>query len=216
LGGGPGEDRFGLPDDDALRGERTIVTRARWRRMRHAPPRHAILAIVVYGASILAANWLIRNAGVIALPDGTHLMPVGFGLMAPSGAYAAGVTFVARDVVQRTAGRAWALGAILVGTLLSAVVDPRLAIASGTAFLVSELADFGVYTPLEERGFVIAVVASGIVGSVVDSILFLGVAGIPLEVALPGLLLAKVWVQLVAAPAAAWLRPRLPAAEAVA
>ena len=56
----------------------------------------------------------------------------------------------------------------------------------------------------------VAVVLSGIVGSAVDSVLFLSLAGIPLAAALPGLLLAKVWVQLLAAPMAAWLRRRLP------
>lgn len=167
------------------------------------------LAVAAYVGSILAANWLIRNAGTVVLPDGTHLLPVGFGLLAPSGSYAAGVTFVARDVVQRVLGRSVAIWAILLGALLSALVDPRLALASGTAFLFSELVDFGVYTPLQKRSFVAAVVASGVVGSMVDSLIFLSIAGIPLAAALPGLLLAKVWVQLLAAPLAAVLGNRL-------
>jgi queuosine precursor transporter len=167
-------------------------------------------ALFIYCASIVAANWLILNVGPVVLPDGSHLVPVGFGLLAPSGSFAAGVTFVARDVVQRAAGRRWAVGAIAVGTVLSVLVSPRLAVASGSAFLFSELVDFAVYTPLQERRFVLAVVASGIIGSVVDSVLFLGLAGIPLAAALPGLLLAKVWVQLLAAPVAGWLRVRLP------
>ena len=54
---------------------------------------------------------------------------------------------------------------------------------------------------------------SGVVGSVVDSLVFLGIAGIPLAVALPGLLLGKLWVQLGALPLEAWLRRRLPAAD---
>jgi uncharacterized PurR-regulated membrane protein YhhQ (DUF165 family) len=171
------------------------------------------LAAAVYVAAIPAANWLIRNAGTVVLPDGTHLAPVGFGLLAPSGVYAAGVSFVARDVVQRAAGRVAALVAIVLGTLLSALVSPQLALASGSAFLVSELADFAVYTPLQRRRFVLAVLLSGVVGSVVDSVIFLGVAGIPLAAALPGLLLGKLWVQLGALPLAAWLRRRLPPAE---
>ena len=171
------------------------------------------VALAVYVASIPAANWLIRNVGTVVLPDGTHLAPVGFGLMAPSGVYAAGVVFVARDVVQRAAGRWAALGAILLGTLLSVLVSPQLALASGSAFLVSELADFAVYTPLERRRFVLAVLLSGTVGSVVDSVIFLGVAGIPLAVALPGLVVGKLWIQVLALPLAAWLRGRLPAAE---
>ena len=39
----------------------------------------------------------------------------------------------------------------------------------GTAFLLSELADFAVYTPLAERRWLTAVVASNIVGTIVDS-----------------------------------------------
>ncbi|HEV2129810.1 MAG TPA: VUT family protein [Longimicrobiaceae bacterium] len=169
-----------------------------------------LVALLLFGGSIVAANWLIRKVGTVVLPDGTHLVPVGFGLLAPSGAYAAGMTFVARDVLQRVAGRWWSLGAIVAGTVLSVIVSPRLALASGMSFFFSELVDFMVYTPLQRRNFVVAVVASGIVGSVVDSFLFLRSAGIPLASALPGLLLAKLWVQLLAAPLAAWLRTRLP------
>jgi queuosine precursor transporter len=175
-----------------------------------ARPHMRLIALLIFGGSIVAANWLIRNVGTTTLPDGTHLVPVGFGLMAPSGVYAAGATFVARDILQRIAGHRWAVGAILAGTVLSVLVSPPLALASGMAFLFSELADFAVYTPLQRERFVLAVVASGIVGSIVDSILFLQVAGIPLAVALPGLVLGKLWVQLFAAPLAAWLRTRLP------
>ena len=169
------------------------------------------VARVVNGGSILAANWLIRNVGTTTLPDGTHLLPVGFGLLAPSGSYAAGLTFVARDVVQRSMGRTAAIVAVVVGTLLSALVDPRLALASGSAFFFSEMVDLAVYTPLERRNFAMAVLLSGVAGSIVDSVIFLGVAGIPLAAALPGLLLAKLWIQLLATPAAAWLRDQVPA-----
>jgi queuosine precursor transporter len=170
-------------------------------------------ALAVYVASIPAANWLIRNVGPVVLPDGSHLAPVGFGLLAPSGVYAAGAAFVARDVVQRAAGRRWALAAIALGTALSAAVSPRLAVASGSAFLFSELADFAVYTPLQRRSFVAAVFASGLVGSVIDSLIFLRVAGIPLSAALPGLLLGKFWVQLLGIPLAIWLRRKIPNAD---
>ncbi len=136
-------------------------------------------------------------------------MPVGFGLFAPSGAYAAGITFVSRDVVQRTIGKRWSLLVILPGALLSALLDVQLAVASACAFLFSESVDYLVYTPLQKRGFVRAVVASGVAASVVDSFLFLSIAGIPLAIAFPGLLLAKVYVMIVAAPIAYALRLQL-------
>ena len=155
-------------------------------------------ALLFYGVAIYGANWMIHNVGPIVVPGGNHLVPLGFGLAAPSGTFLAALVLVARDVVQRTLGRWWSVAVIIPGALLSATLDPHLGLASGLAFLFSETADFFVYTPLQRRGFVRALVASGAVGSVVDSILFLGVAGIPLAVALPGLLAAKVIVVVVA------------------
>lgn len=114
-----------------------------------------------------------------------------------------------RDVVQRTIGRRWSLLIIVPGAILTALLDVRLAVASASAFLFSESVDFLVYTPLQRRGFVRAVVASGLAAAVVDSLLFLAIAGIPLAVALPGLLLGKCWVMLLAAPVVAFLRARL-------
>ena len=181
---------------------------ASWFRLDN--PRISIPALMIFGVSVFAANWLIRNVGSVVLPDGTHLLAVGFGLLAPSGTYAAGLTFVARDVVQRTAGRGWSLVILIPGTLLTGLMSPRLALASATAFLFAELVDFGIYSPLQKRGLVRAVFASGIAASVADSFVFLTLAGIPLVVALPGLMLGKVWIQLGATPVTAWLRARIP------
>ncbi len=82
-----------------------------------------------------------------------------------------------RDLVQRRLGVRWAVGAILVGTALSAALaPPALVLASAVAFLLSEAADLAVYTPLQRRGLVLAVAASSMVGLVVDSLVFLGLA----------------------------------------
>ena len=160
-----------------------------------------------------------RICGKLANPELGHRNPAGrysprtrgFWPVAPSGAYAAGVTFIARDVVQRTTGRLWSLIVIVPGVILTAVMSPRLAVASAAAFMLSELIDFGVFTPLQNRGLVLAVFVSGIVASAVDSLTFLELAGIPLEAALLGLLLAKFWVQLIATPLTQLLRRSLPA-----
>lgn len=168
------------------------------------------IALAVYAASIVAANWMTGNVGLFALPDGTHLIPVGFGLLAPSGVYAAGFTFIARDLVQRSAGPRWALAAIAAGTALTVLIEPRLALGPGLAFLCSELADFGVYTRIQERHLALAIFASGVVGSAVDSLVFHLLAEVPPGVALSGVLLGKLSVQLFAFPLAAWLRGRTP------
>lgn len=132
---------------------------------------------VVYLACVPVVNWLIGHVGTVCLPQGPCLVPVGFGLTAPSGVVVAGVALVLRDLVQRTAGLVWSLVAVALGTALSLILaSPSLVLASGAAFVLSEIADLAVYTPLQRRGLALAVLASGAVGAVIDSALFLGLA----------------------------------------
>ena len=155
---------------------------------------------------IPAANWLINNAGTLCLPDGPCLIPVAPGVMAPSGVVMIGLALVLRDLVQRRLGLAWAAGAILAGAALSALLaPPALVIASAVAFFLSELADLAVYTPLQRRRLILAVVASSLVGLVVDSLLFLQLAFGSLEF-LAGQVIGKAWMVLLAVPFVWWLR----------
>ncbi len=165
----------------------------------------AVVAFVVYAGVIVGANWMIGHIGT-PIP-GAHVLPVGFGLMAPSGVYLAGAAFVARDVLQRVAGPRVGIAAIVIGALISATVSSaHLAFASGATFLLSESCDFLVYTPLQKRNFPLAVVVSGLIADLVDSTVFLTLAGIPLALALEGQLVGKLWVMLAGGLVAAWLR----------
>lgn len=130
----------------------------------------------LYLSSIPGANWLIDNVGSVRFPGGPHVIPVGFGLEAPSGVLAIGFALVARDYIQQAMGRTVALLAIFFGVGLSLFVNPDLALASGLAFAVGELCDFAVYTPLREVNTFAAVAASGVVGGAVDSVIFLQIA----------------------------------------
>ena len=126
--------------------------------------------------------------------------------MAPSGVAMIGLALVLRDLVQRRLGAVWAIGAIAAGALLSALLAPApLVIASGTAFLLSELADFAVYTPLQKKRLITAVVASGIVGLLVDSALFLYLAFGSLDF-FAGQVVGKAWMIVLAIPFIWWLR----------
>lgn len=134
-------------------------------------------ALVVFLGCVPLANWLILHVGTVCVPSGPCLVPVAPGIMAPSGVLTVGVALVLRDVVQRCLGLRFALIAIAAGTALSALVAPAsLVLASGTAFALSELADFVVYTPLQRQRLLLAVIASSLVGLVVDSIVFLSLA----------------------------------------
>lgn len=164
--------------------------------------------LIAFGLCIPAANWLIGNAGTVCVPNGPCLIPVAPGLMAPSGVLMIGLALVLRDLVQRRLGVGWAAGAILAGAALSALLaPPALVIASALAFLLSELADLAVYTPLQKRRLVLAVLASGAVGLVVDSVVFLYVAFGSLDY-LAGQVVGKAWMVLLALPLIHWLRQR--------
>ena len=166
------------------------------------------LYLLGFIASIPLANWMIGHVGAVCPPDAPCLIPVAPGLMAPSGVLVVGVAFVLRDLVQRRLGKRWTLGAIVGGTLLATLLaPPPLVVASAVAFAVSELADFAVYTPLQRRGLVLAVLASSLVGLVVDSVLFLQLAFGGLDFLL-GQVLGKTWMVLLSLPLVSWLRRR--------
>jgi uncharacterized PurR-regulated membrane protein YhhQ (DUF165 family) len=146
-------------------------------------------AIVAFIGTIVVANHLTSRYGFVA---------VGFGYTATAGTYAAGLAFGLRDAVHEWLGRWGVLAAILVGAFVSWWVAPALAVASGVAFLVSELADFAVYSPLRRRNLYAAVAASNVVGMIADTILFLWIAfGWAAVVASwEGQILGKAWVTL--------------------
>ena len=163
-------------------------------------PALGVVAFALFLACIPLANWMIGHVGTVCLPNGPCLIPVAPGVMAPSGVLMIGAALVLRDIVQRLMGPVWALVAIAAGTALSLLLaPPALVLASGAAFLLSELADFAVFTPLQRRRLLLAVLASSAVGLVVDSIVFLTLAFGSLDY-LGGQILGKAWALLIAFP----------------
>lgn len=137
--------------------------------------------VAAFVACVVAANWLTQRYGFV---------PVGFGLTATAGTYAAGLAFGVRDALHEH-DRRLVLAAIAVGAAVSWWIAPALAVASAVAFGVSELADFAVYDPLRNRAWPLAVAASNLVGAAVDTCLFLWIAGFPIAAALPGQMVGK-------------------------
>ena len=164
--------------------------------------------LFLFCLTIPAANWLIGHAGTFCQPNGPCLVPVAPGLLAPSGVLMVGAAFVLRDLVQRRFGVGVGICAILMGAALSGLLaPPALVFASATAFLLSETVDFAIYTPLARKRFVAAVVASGFLGLVVDSVVFLWLAFGSLEF-LAGQIVGKAWMIVLSIPLVMWLRKR--------
>jgi len=162
--------------------------------------RLGLVAFAGFLALVPLANWMVQHVGTVCVPRGPCLVPVAPGLMAPSGVLTVGLALVLRDVVQRCLGLRFGLLAIVIGVAASMLVaQPSLLVASGLAFLISELADFAVYTPLQQRRLILAVVASSCLGLVVDSVVFLWLAFNSLAF-LPGQVVGKLWAALFSIP----------------
>lgn len=169
------------------------------------------LAAAAYLATIVGANWAVKEFGPI---------PVAPGLAAPAGVYFVAAALVLRDAAQYGLGRTWVLLVMLAGVIISAgVATPALAFASAAAFAVSELADFALFTWIAPR-WTRAVAAGGAAGLVLDSLVFLWLAFGSLAF-LPGQLLGKAYGVAAATLVIGWRRRQLarraePAAAAVA
>lgn len=161
------------------------------------------LLIAAFAATVPAANWLIGNVGT-CIPNGPCVIPVGFGLSAPSGVLMIGLALVLRDMVHEAGGIKVALAAILIGALVSWFISPPfLVVASVAAFALAELADLAVYAPLRNRNMPIAIMASGIVGAAIDSAVFLWLAFGSLDF-IAGQVVGKLWMS-AAAAAVFWI-----------
>ena len=115
---------------------------------------------------IVLVNW-----GFTVVP----LIPI-VGEMFPPMSLAVGLIFVLRDFAQREIGHK-VIGAMLIGGLLSYfMADPFVAIASVTAFLISESADWAVYT-WTKKPFAQRILISSIVSTPIDSAVFLAMIG---------------------------------------
>ena len=118
---------------------------------------------LLYILLIVAVNYGFTVVPLVKLPDGTLWPPMSL---------VVGFIFVVRDFAQREIGHKVLL-AMLVGAALSYVMAaPYVAIASATAFLVSELMDWLIYSvtkrPLSQR-----ILYSSLLATPIDSAVFL-------------------------------------------
>lgn len=125
-----------------------------------------MISTLIYIVLIVAVNY-----GFSVVP----LVPL-LGEMFPPMSLAVGFVFVARDFAQRQIGHHvwWAMAAATVLSYFMA--DPFIAIASVTAFAISEAADWGVYS-YTKKPFAQRILISSIVSTPIDSAVFLAMIG---------------------------------------
>ncbi len=105
----------------------------------------------------------------------------GMGEILTWGAFTYPVAFLITDLANRRFGVATARKIVFFGFVLAVVlstwlVTPRIAIASGSAFLVAQLLDIAIFNRLRNGSWWSAPLFSSVIGSAVDTILFFALA----------------------------------------
>lgn len=130
-------------------------------------PASAYKLTALYVALIVVVNYGFSVVPLVPTPWGDTLPPMSL---------VVGLVFVARDFAQREVGHRVLLAMLIGGALSYAMADPFVAGASVAAFAISEAVDWSVYT-WTRRPFAERVVLSSLIGTPVDSAVFLLLIG---------------------------------------
>ena len=129
------------------------------------------------------------------------------------GAFSYPVAFLITDLANRSYGKlvarkivyiGFAIGisfTLLFSTNFTDLISVRIAIGSGTAFLVAQLLDVQIFDQLRKKKWFIAPLTSSLIGSTIDTFLFFSISfyatGIPWVTLSLGDLAVKIFVALV-------------------
>ena len=137
-----------------------------------------LLLSFIMGAVVLASNYLVQ-------------FPVNYyGLeeLLTYGAFSYPVAFLITDLANRSYGKIVARKIVYVGFIIGIIftllfstnfadlISIRIAIGSGTAFLVAQLIDVQIFDNLRKKTWYIAPLTSSIIGSSVDTFLFFSIS----------------------------------------
>jgi len=120
-----------------------------------------------YVALIVLVNWGFTVVPLVDLPGGEKWPPMSL---------VVGFIFVARDFAQREIGHRVILAMLVAGVVSYIMADPYVAMASVTAFLISEFADWAVYS-FTGRPFSQRILISSAISTPIDSAVFLAMIG---------------------------------------
>ncbi|WP_116652700.1 VUT family protein [Pelagibacterium sediminicola] len=133
------------------------------------------LAILAMAVVVTASNFLVQ------FPVDAQIGALDLAEILTWGAFTYPVAFMVNDLTNRHFGPVTARKVVLVGFAIAVAMSvllasPRIAIASGTAFLVAQLLDTQIFHRLRAASWWKAPLISSTAGSVIDTILFFGLA----------------------------------------
>jgi len=155
------------------------------------------------GAVVLTSNYLVQFP----------IKHYGLGEVLTYGAFSYPIAFLITDLANRSYGKAVARKIVYIGftigiiftlfisTNFADLISVRIAIGSGTAFLVAQLLDVQIFDKLRKKKWFVAPLTSSLIGSTVDTFLFFSISfystGIPWVTLSLGDLAVKVFVALI-------------------
>ena len=155
------------------------------------------------GAVVLSSNYLVQFP----------IKYYGLEEILTYGAFTYPVAFLITDLANRSYGKfiarkivyiGFAIGVsftLLFSTNFTDLISVRIAIGSGTAFLVAQLIDVQIFDKLRKKSWFVAPLTSSFIGSTVDTFLFFSISfygtGIPWITLSLGDLMVKIFVALI-------------------
>jgi len=126
-------------------------------------------------AVVAASNFLVQ------FPVQAQLGPVNLADLLTWGAFTYPVAFLVTDLSNRHFGPQGARLVVVSGFVVAVILSvwlatPRIAIASGTAFLVAQLLDISIFDKLRAKPWWQAPLFSSLVSSGLDTLMFFGLA----------------------------------------
>jgi uncharacterized PurR-regulated membrane protein YhhQ (DUF165 family) len=137
------------------------------------------VAVMAMIAVVSASNFLVQFPVDLVI-GGANLADV-----LTWGAFTYPAAFLVTDLTNNRLGPRRARQVVLVGFAIAVIVSiwlasPRVAIASGTAFLLAQLMDVSVFNRLPNGRWWLAPLSSSVIGSVLDTVVFFSLAFSPL------------------------------------
>ena len=137
-----------------------------------------ILLSISMGAIVLLSNYLVQfPINYYGLKD-----------ILTYGAFSYPIAFLITDLANRTYGKIIAKKIVYIGfftgvsftfffsTNFSEIISIRIAIGSGTAFIVAQLLDVHIFDKLRNKKWFIAPLVSSFSGSIIDTFLFFSIS----------------------------------------
>jgi uncharacterized PurR-regulated membrane protein YhhQ (DUF165 family) len=137
-----------------------------------------VIAVAAMAAVVVLSNVLVQH------PFAFQVGRLNLADLLTWGAFSYPITFLVTDTTNRLLGPVIARRVVYIGFAFAVVLSiwaasPRIAIASGTAFLIGQLLDIGVFNLLLNRSWWKAPAFSSILGSAADTMIFFALAFAP-------------------------------------